>query len=178
MTSVGHTLTGIALGTLTVPRSETPAYKWVVFNAFGLLANLPDLPLPGWGHDAYHVSHSLFVNLGLMALATAITLASPAVRERLRWRPAAALAAAWLSHLLLDSLYDHGRGIGILWPLSDAHLTLPLPWFSTAELHPWNTSHNLRVFAIELAFYGTVLGACLIARLRRPSRRGPGADPR
>jgi len=167
VTSVGHTLTGIAVGALAVPRSETRAYKWVVFNLFGLLANLPDLPLPGWGHSAYHVSHSLFVNLGVIALLALVLAAWPAARERLGWRVAAALAAVWLSHLLLDSFYNHGRGIAILWPLSDAHLALPIPWFATVELHPWNTAHNLRVFAIELSFYGALLVPAVIARLRR-----------
>lgn len=168
MTSVGHTLTGIAMGALAVPRNETRTYKWVVFNAFGLLANLPDLPLPGWGHSAYHVSHSLFVNLALIAAVGAGLALWPAARERLGWRVALALGAVWLSHLLLDSFYNHGNGIGIFWPLSDAHLNLPIPWFSTVELDPWNTAHNLRVFAIELAFYGALLVAAVAARLRRP----------
>jgi hypothetical protein len=71
--------------------------------------------------------------------------------------------------MLLDALYNHGRGIGIFWPLSDAHLILPVPWFETLTWPP-KSDHNLRVFLIELGVYGALLLACLFIRSRRKSR--------
>jgi hypothetical protein len=32
----------------------------------------------------------------------------------------------------LDSLYNHGHGVAIFWPLSDVRLALPIPWFAVA----------------------------------------------
>ena len=69
----------------------------------------------------------------------------------------------WLTHMVLDALYNHGQGIGIFWPFSDAHLVLPLPWFETLSWPPV-TEHNRRVFLIEITVYGTLLAVCLVAR--------------
>jgi hypothetical protein len=71
----------------------------------------------------------------------------------------------WLSHMVLDSMYNHGLGIGVFWPFSDAHLVLPVPWFETLSWPPV-TEHNRNVFATELAFYGTLLIVCLLLRRR------------
>jgi len=68
--------------------------------------------------------------------------------------------AAWLSHLLLDSFYNHGRGIAIYWPLSEGRFELSMPWFSTLHGSWALDDHTARVVAIELAFYSPlVLGA-------------------
>lgn len=171
MTSVGHTLTGFGLATLLLPASERPLWRRPVLHLCAFAANVPDLPLPGWGHDRYEVSHSLFVTLALLAVLAAAPLASGPLRERLGGYPVLlAVSAAWFSHLLLDSLYSHGRGIGILWPLSDAHLALPVSWFHTLRLDPWAQAHNLRVLAVELAFYGPLLALCVLLRRRRVRR--------
>jgi membrane-bound metal-dependent hydrolase YbcI (DUF457 family) len=169
VTTVGHSLTGLSIATLVLPRGRSIAWYLIVGQFCIFFANLPDFPLPGWGHGNYHVSHSLFVTLFLIGV-----LALP-----LRWLPRrkhpaesvlAAWSLAWLSHLVLDSMYAHGRGIGIFWPLSEAHLALPVPWFQTVSLPPF-TGHNLRVFAIEALAYGGLLATCIVARrlmLQRP----------
>ncbi len=68
MTSIGHSLTGIAIGVLSLPPQVAPRRTFFHIAAFTVLANIPDLSLPGWWHDRYYFSHSLYVNLLLMLL--------------------------------------------------------------------------------------------------------------
>ena len=72
---------------------------------------------------------------------------------------------AWLSHLLLDSFYNHGRGVLIFWPLSRARLNLAIPWFATLQ-RPLSQfrAHTARVLLIEVMVYGAVFGAALTGR--------------
>ena len=162
MTTWGHGLTGIAFGVLAVPRSWTRAKQAGLLLLFVGLAVVPDWPLPFWGHDRYSVSHSLFVNLGLIGMCVAAYAFAPGARRFLGgWRTAGLGVAAWLSHFLLDSFYNHGRGVGIFWPLSEAHLALPMPWFRTLP-HGWalGTAEFWRIIAIETVFYGAVVLVC------------------
>lgn len=94
---------GLAIGWIAVPAEFSRRAKLVTLAAFVALANAPDWPLPGWGHDRYDISHSIFVTLGLIAAAA--TLASMALRPTryFSWRLIVGGAVAWLSHLLLDS---------------------------------------------------------------------------
>lgn len=167
MTTIGHSLTGLSLAALTLPRGLSRRRYLLLAAAYVFFANLPDYPLPGWGHAAYNVSHSVFVTLALAAVIAPLTT----------WRRlpghvtpgiAAGWTAAWLSHMVLDSMYSHGNGIGIFWPFSDAHLVLTVPWFDTVSL-PARSPHNLRVFAIETAVFGLALVVALA--LRRTVRR-------
>lgn len=144
MSPVAHSLVGLALGNLAARSSPKRAWFLVAGVA---LANLPDWPLPGWGHDAYHVSHSLAVNLAIVAVAGLIA------RRWLDARSLAALACAWLSHLLLDSLYNHGKGVQIGWPLMDFRLNLPIPWLQTLEVERPLSWRNLSVALLELATF-------------------------
>lgn len=165
MTSIGHTLTGLTLAVAGMPTGLRRPHRPLLLALCGTAANAPDLPLPGWGHSMYHVSHSLFVNAGLLVLLAVWAAAWPHARREVAsgWRGFGLIAAAWLSHMLLDSLYDHGRGIAIFWPFSDAHLALPVSWFSTLR-PPLRSAHNLQVFGIELLFYGAIFLAVLLAR--------------
>jgi hypothetical protein len=167
MTSVGHSLVGLSFGALAIPRSWRGRPKALAFGVFGLLAGGPDLPAPSWGHSEYLVSHSIFVNLALVAVVAALAAASPRLRSALGgWPVVCAGAAAWLSHLLLDSFYSHGKGIRIFWPLSLDALSLPVPWFDVLYLGiPGHAA--LEIFAVEFAFYGALLGLCLLWRARR-----------
>lgn len=165
MTTVGHSLTGLSIAVLALPRGKTLLWYLVVGHFFVFFANVPDFPLPGWGHASYHVSHSVFLT-ALLASLLAVLLLLPKFSEQVGRRVVIAWTVTWFSHMLLDSLYNHGQGIGIFWPLSDAHLALPLPWFETLTWPP-KTDHNLRVFLIELGIYGTLLLAALVIRSRR-----------
>jgi hypothetical protein len=157
----------MSIAVLTGKRDATPWWRRPVFHIFALAANIPDLPVPGWGHDLYLVSHSIFVTLALLLVAETPFWLSPKLRAQAGGpRAFAGFALAWSSHMLLDSLYSHGRGIAIFWPLSDAHLALPIPWFHTVRLHPWDHAHNLSVFLVELAFYAPLLALCIYLRRR------------
>lgn len=164
MTTVGHSLTGLSLAVLTLPRGKTLLWYLVVGHFFVFFANVPDFPLAGWGHDSYQVSHSIFVT-ALLASLLGLLFLLPRFSEQVGRTVVIAWSAAWFSHLLLDALYNHGQGIGIFWPLSDAHLSLPLPWFETLTWPP-KSAHNLRVFLIELGVYGALLLAALFVRSR------------
>ena len=162
MTTVGHTLIGLTVATLVLPRS-LPNRKRVVFALWAILfASLPDLPLPGWGHNNYMVSHSLFVTSGLSLLLMLATT-MPSLPWRLNVTVVLSWVVAWHSHPVMDSMYSHGRGIAIFWPVSDAHLVLTVPWLDTLHL-PARSAHNLRVFAIEALCFGTVLLLSVVLR--------------
>jgi hypothetical protein len=164
---VGHSLLGLSLGALAIPRGWARRPKLLAFGVFALLAGGPDLPAPFWGHSQYLISHSIFVNLGLMAGVAALVAAFPRLRAALGgWPVVCAGAAAWLSHLLLDSFYSHGKGVRIFWPLSRDALNLPMPWFDVLQVGI-PPCVALRIFAVEFAFYGSLLGLCLLWRARR-----------
>lgn len=164
---VGHSLLGLSLGALAIPRGWSRRPKLLAFAVFVLLAGGPDWPTPFWGHSQYLVSHSLFVNLGLVAGVAAVAAAAPRLRAAVGgWPMVCAGMAVWLSHLLLDSFYSHGKGVRIFWPLSGDALNLSMPWFDV--LYPGIPPHvALRIFAVEFAFYGSLLGLCLLWCARR-----------
>jgi membrane-bound metal-dependent hydrolase YbcI (DUF457 family) len=176
MTAVGHCLTGLSFASLVVPRDW--ARKRVAFAAFAFIATAPDFPLPFWGHTYYRVSHSLFVNLAVVAAVVGLLMVPRAIRSDPAWRwVLLGGAAAWMSHLLLDSFYSHGRGIRIFWPFSDAALALPIPWFHVLRPDLIGDPAALRIFANEAVCYGALLGVCLIWRWRwkpAPSTTAPG----
>ena len=173
VTTVGHSLTGLSLAVLTLPRAQSLRWYVLVGLCFVFFANVSDFPLPGWGHSNYHVSHSVFVTLFLASLL-ALLLLWPGFRVTVGGRIMVAWSAAWLSHMVLDSIYAHGRGIAIFWPFSNAHLAMPVPWFETLSI-PVRSVHNLRVFAIEAMVYGVALLGCVGLRWqlsRRPNWLG------
>jgi hypothetical protein len=132
---------------------------------FTLIAYLPDFPLPGWGHFSYHVSHSVWVNLALVFVFLLI-IWKTGMHERIgKLRALFFAALAWISHIVLDCLYNHGNGLMLMWPFGNGHLILPVPWFETLSL-PMKSVHNLKVFAIEFLFYFPIL--VVFALLRRP----------
>ncbi|MFW6051344.1 MAG: metal-dependent hydrolase [Myxococcota bacterium] len=174
MTTVGHTLTGLAIAFAALPSGPDARRRRGLAVLCALAANAPDAPLPGWGHDAYHVSHSLFVNAAIILAFPLMLRGSDRARRAVAgWRGYGVVAGAWMSHMLLDSFYNHGRGIAVFWPVSDAHLVLPIPWFSTVR-PPWRSAHNLQVFGIELLVYGSVLLAALAWRHHRTRHGQPG----
>lgn len=159
VTTVGHSFAGLSFAALTLPPGHSRRWYALTGLAFVFFANLPDFPLPGWGHNLYYVSHSVFVTV-LLASALALLLRWSGAPVPIGGKVVVALSAAWLSHMVLDSMYSHGQGIAIFWPFSDAHLALPVPWFDTVSL-PVRSEHNRRVLAIETMVYGAVFASAL-----------------
>jgi hypothetical protein len=170
MTTVGHSLAGLSIAALALPRGHSITWYLLVGHVFVLFANIPDLPIPGWGHSQYEISHSIFVTV-LLAMPLWMLRLVPGFDEKVGTRVLVLWSMTWLSHMVLDSLYSHGNGIGIFWPVSDAHLSMPVPWFDTLTWPPF-TEHNRQVFLTELGFYGSVLALCLLfRRLRHDTAR-------
>ena len=176
MTPVGHSLVGLSIGVLCMPQGQSPRTRAAFLVGFMFSANIPDFPIPGWGHYRYHISHSLFVS-GAMIVAAAVLL-----RLWRRTRPTLGSmpvllggAAAWLSHLLLDSLYSHGRGLAVFWPFSTARFALPVPWLHNLYASPPPLDeHTVRVCLVEAACFLplVLLAVAWKMGLRRGLRRG------
>ena len=167
MTIVGHSLVATTLAILFTPASRTVRQKALFICVFVFAAHIPDLPLPGWGHWQYHISHSIMVNMVLMASTVMLLCYLKYIKLWGSYRIVIGVLITWLSHFLLDSLYNHGNGIGIFWPFTDNKLSLPLPWFATLQNSPSVLSqHNLKVFFMEFLFYFPVfLTVFFICRL-------------
>lgn len=164
MTTVGHALTGLTVAVVVMPPGRSWLwYLWAGHWFIGF-ANLPDFPVPYWGHSRYDISHSVFVTFAFAMVFVAATSMRRRLWAQLGTPIVAGYVVAWFSHLLLDSFYNHGRGIAIFWPLSEARLALPIPIFSVAHLDPFFTIHNATVCAIELAVYGSLFVIALAAR--------------
>ena len=175
MTPIGHSLMGLSLAAFAVPvNGRASILNWRNFGiacAFVALANLPDWPLPNWGHDRYDISHSVFVNVGLIGLVVVLAKVFAKGSWFCRNRFLVLAAMAWLSHLLLDTFYNHGQGIGLFWPVSKQKLSLALPWFENWDLsQPVTAPDNLSVFGIEfLAYFPVLLVALFVSfKLRGP----------
>jgi hypothetical protein len=174
MTFVGHSLVGASLAQMAIPAGASWKRWMFIVNLYVLLAFIPDLPLPGWGHACYFFSHSLFVNLLLMVPMVGIGCTVRHWRRGVSYALIAGAAAAWLSHFPLDAMYNHGRGVAIYWPFSAAVLNLPLPWFDTLDMRqPLTAAANARVFMVEALVYLPLLGGALVGRHIWRRRRKP-----
>lgn len=148
MTPIGHTLTGLAIGTLAIPRETPLKQKAIALGVYAILASAPDLPLPYWGHARYDISHSLF------ATTVAVLVTGLLALWRFKGRPPCTLvmifagAVAWFSHIVLDAMYSWGVGLPIGWPFGMLRLALPVPW-----LHPGNKYNVLSLFNVKVALY-------------------------
>lgn len=117
------------------------------------------------------------MNLLIAGVPAIVLLCWPGARRRLGGPIVIVVGlAAVLSHLLLDSFYNHMHGVMIGWPINGYHLNLGLPWFQS--MVPAPTLAFARVLAVELLFYGPLLLVCIGARWLaiRSSRPGAGAD--
>ena len=178
MSPVGHALMGIAFAQPVFRRASKHADKFAIVGCFISVAMLPDWPLPYWGHHRYEISHSLYVNLGLIVGVYALVMFLRASRNNTRladWVCQAFgwLSLAWLSHLLLDSFYSHGQGVRIGWPVGEWRLIFPMPWFDIIHTNESIfSSHNMKVVFVELLFYSPiiVLMHLLSRRVNRSNR--------
>ena len=175
MTSVGHTLTGLALASATVPPERSFRWRATWFAIICNAANLPDFPIPGWGHGSYPRSHSLIVALAFTVLISAF-FGPPLIRSGRATRGVILAASlAWWSHMPLDALYAHGAGLAVLWPLSELRLAWPVPWFETLSWPPLS-EHNRSVVLTELLCFAPLTLLGLLIRHRRRGALSP--DPK
>jgi len=170
MTPVAHSLVGATVGVLYCNDRRLPVRtQMLVIAGVVFCANLPDCPLPGWGHSRYEISHSIFI--GMFLVIGYVVVTRWLLRDRIlfgAWPLIAAGTSSLYSHYLLDSFYSHGKGIAIFWPFSEARLALPIPWFETMKIRPLLCWHNISIWGIELLWYGTLLLAVLLL-CKRPS---------
>jgi membrane-bound metal-dependent hydrolase YbcI (DUF457 family) len=178
MTTLGHSLTGLAAITLCLPPSLSRLKRvaWAIF--FIALASIPDWPLPFWGHQRLAISHSLWVNLVLCtALAVLLWKVLPAAGRHPRILIFGALA--WLSHLLLDTLYGDLPGVAIYWPFSDRLASLPLPWLKVLQHPPPPFDPAvIQTLLAEAATFGPLVAAAYWARRRWPTSPATGSRTR
>ncbi len=157
MTTVGHSITGLSIAVLFAPQFPTVTKRIVYYVLFTLCALIPDIDIHGWGHHRYHVSHSLVIMISAVIGISIFSLIIPFIRRnKVYWRFFIGCAIAWLSHFFLDSLYNHGKGVLVMWPLSEGRLNFALPWFSTIPDFPVTMVH-VRIVLIEFIFYTPLL---------------------
>ena len=150
-----------------MPEGKTLRWKIVDFAVFGWLALAPDWRIKYWGHHRYDISHSIFTNtLAILILVVVLLCWKGMIVKIGGWGVVVGGIVAWLSHLLLDTFYNHGQGIAMFWPFSKARVALPIPWFSVVRnIPPPMTWEIWRIVLIELGCYGALLlGAILLKR--------------
>jgi membrane-bound metal-dependent hydrolase YbcI (DUF457 family) len=169
MTPIGHTLTGLTIGYLAIPRATPIKPKMLLLAAFAIAASVPDLPLPFWGHFRYEISHNIFsTTLGVLLLELVLVWRFRG-REPVGWRVMLGLALAWYSHLLLDSMYNHGYGVAMFLPLSEQSFALPVPWLARGDREHIFSLHNVMVAVYEvLTFAPLVVMAYLVKKAVTP----------
>ncbi len=164
MTPIGHTLTGLAIGYLAVPRDAPPKQTAIMLGVFALLASAPDLPFPFWGHNDYRISHSLVTTtVGIVLIGGFLAFK---YKGRPPFTPTMLLAGAiaWYSHILLDSLYNHAIGLEVGWPLFDYRMAWPVSWLSPGNKHDIFSMHNVKVAVYEVLTFGPLLMLSLICK--------------
>jgi membrane-bound metal-dependent hydrolase YbcI (DUF457 family) len=164
VTQFGHIIIGISFGTLCIPSKFNIRRKILFLLPFAFVANIPDIAIGGWGHDKYHFSHSIFVNFSFICLLFVVWMF---LSSLFRWKRhlgiAAGISCAWLSHLLLDSFYNHGRGIKIFWPVSDSALRFPIPWLNIKDISiSYFSWYNTKIYLIEVFTFTPILIFCLL----------------
>jgi hypothetical protein len=157
---LGHALGGMAIGWLIAPRwGRQTAAVGVTYAAIGVA---PDLDLLVGTHSTY--THSIG-GVGLVFLVALAVTRRP--------RVAAAIAAAWTSHLLLDWLgSDTSPPIGImaLWPFSREHYQSSFYLFDAISRRYWLPEQfvwgNLKAAAREAMILGPIAAAIYYWRVR------------
>ena len=158
---------GSTIGVAFAPQRWPTWRKGLLVAAYGVLACGPDIAfkfLRGINRG-YSIAHSLPLNALVMGTLILTSGLWRGARRRLGgWVVLAGAVVAEFSHLLLDAMYKHGKGVGIFWPFSDATLNLSLPWFDTLPAGPNYWQRAARIWSIELAFWGGLLVLVLAVR--------------
>jgi hypothetical protein len=135
---------------------------WLLLSTTGFFAMLPDIDIAlgliygDLGRFHNQESHSLLLGLLLAALFAGLM----ARRQRhnfLRWFSIAGICYAL--HVILDSLAP-GRGVLMLWPLSDVRFISPVPFFYGLHWsegifslsHIWTAGSELLIAMVALFF--------------------------
>ena len=164
MTTMGHTLVGISIAVLFAPKMEKASHRIGYYLLFVFFALIPDIEVHGWGHNRYRVSHSIPVMLAMVSVLTNGVLV--VLMIRCQWQGIliyVGCIVAWLSHFCLDSFYNHGYGVMVMWPLSGGRLNFALPWFSNTPPFTITMAH-MRIYGIELVFYGMVFVLVIVGK--------------
>jgi hypothetical protein len=170
MTTVGHSLVGIAMGMACIPAGRSLWKQSAVVGLCVALASIPDWPLPFWGHRHLAVSHSLFVNLLICGALGWIVGRRGGFGSPKRRMLMVFAIAAWLSHFLLDTLYGDIPGVAILWPFSDALVSLPIPWLKTLpHVPPPFGKDIITIFGLEALTFSPLVILSLVFRAGNPS---------
>jgi inner membrane protein len=131
MASIGHLAVGLLAGRLHggADSPARPRASVGTMLTFAVLAALPDFDvlgvacgLPDEGVGGHRGASHSFV------LAMAVGLVAALIARRFGWpvlRTAVVATLAVASHALLDAVGEGGRGIPLLWPLSDARFMSP-----------------------------------------------------
>ena len=129
---IGHALGGIAAGSLISPRPDRRTIA--LFATAGILADI-DLLLP-----MVHRGPAHSLTAAALAFAAALIVLTWKTRSATSVRLAAAIGAAYLTHILLDWLGEDGgppRGIMALWPFSSSFYVSGLDLFHRVERRYW-----------------------------------------
>ena len=176
MTSLGHSLVGASVGVLCMPAMDKLYRRLIIFVAIIAMANLPDWPIPSWGHFRLVASHSIIVNgAGIVCLVVGLHLQGALLRKPHR-RVIIGLIVAWVSHFLLDALYVDSR-LTLFWPLSEVTVSLPVPWLKTLpHVPPPFDERIIRILMLETMTFLPLLVLAAAIRRWRASARMP-VDP-
>ena len=171
---VGHALAGATVGLLvagpsTRGQNTAPHALWWWGCAFALLGAAPDLDLllPVEHRGASH------------GVGTAALVGLMAAGMTRSWRLAAAAAAAYAAHVLLDWLgtdTSPPTGVMALWPLSQAYYESHLHLFHAISRRYGSAAfwtQNVRALTRELLVLVPPFAIVLLAHARRVRRRPP-----
>lgn len=166
MTFVGHSIVGLSIAAASMQNGERKNFL-AAAAAFVLFANFPDF---AFRLIPYYESHSLFTVLAVLGAGTFSIWILHRRVPGLDWRLILLGNLTVLSHLLLDTFYNHGLGLALLWPLSAVRTALPIPWLSVMQspFLPVNAGH-VKVWALELVTFAPIL--LLAAAVKMISRR-------
>lgn len=166
MTTLGHTLVGASIGLICMPAGDKARHRLVLLACIIAVASLPDWPIPGWGHFRLDISHSIIVNCGLMLGITIIYRSLSGSTFRKYGFVLVGLLVAWMSHFLLDAFYADSR-LAIFWPLSQASISLPIPWLKTMpHLPPPFDGRILQILLWEAATFLPLVFLATAIRIR------------
>jgi inner membrane protein len=177
MASLGHVAVGMAAARLgAVPRDKKGALALSML-LWSALSMLPDADVIGlsfgvrygapWGHRGatHSFAFSLALGIGIGAVA--------ALRRRSGLRTAVLASLVLVSHALLDTLTDGGRGCALFWPLSDARHFAPYRPIPVAPIgFGFLSTRGLRVALVELVLFAPCFAYALWPRRRERSEVG------